>query len=835
MKTIANSANSVYNLAKQSVNVASNLSNIAHNSIEQSITSRLIEKSIKYDDEQYKEFASYIDNQDYDINFDNLYNEKSFFNVKNDKEIQRLNDNKSLTITYPENEEKEPESIFIDNNIKPPTKIEYLKFIRILLKKKNLTSFSFKNYNYTNTEKTNSIISILSLKTTLHSMSFVEKDISPAKYLNGVVDLLKNKNIKNITIINYWDTINNDTTGDNNVFLKIFDKENNYNTIHFLDCVFLEPTKENPELDVFYSLRVETLTIHKCMIHSRSFVNILRNDNIKNLHLTKLENFFKNDEREGNRHFKLLILTINKTSNLSLLDISENTLTYDQISEILDQNNSINILHINKINFQDSDTEKFSKSVLLNNKILSLSYQNNNKQQKYYEKLKIICTGKFKELNFSSNLKDTIGDTANIVLEDTNESTGAPNTAVLDQEIITSLINTIITNNEIKNINLSTCFNKSNNTLLNGIFNSKNIQTLILNNNELDNTFLENISIDKDSPLVYLELNHNKITKFFKVEQITPNLNIICIDTAHENIFPNKPDIKVNINLIKIKVKKINITELVNLLSYNNLKTIECQEIDISDMIQDPDEFKRIMIINNSLCNLSYNNITTNLNIISRLVHHSGTIKKSAKYDNSDRRNIIMKIFEICTFFNNLYNTQKTNLSLNDKQLTTYSLFKIKQYCLNIPFELIEKYKSKIMNYLEDLNIRNKYQRFLNQTNKKVVFYLNGMLYEDENGVLWYPNGRNVPINKYYPLSYYINFSEIISNMPDILEFDEIDVNRSRNINIITGEDETISRINKDPESASYMVSNQRLKIKNNSESLFPALAEKLSGLASFK
>jgi hypothetical protein len=194
-----------------------------------------------------------------------------------------------------------------------------------------------------------------------------------------------------------------------------------------------------------------------------------------------------------------------------------------------------------------------------------------------------------------------------------------------------------------------------------------------------------------------------------------------------------------------------------------------------------------------------------------------------------------MKIFEICTFFNNLYNTQKTNLSLNDKQLTTYSLFKIKQYCLNIPFELIEKYKSKIMNYLEDLNIRNKYQRFLNQTNKKVVFYLNGMLYEDENGVLWYPNGRNVPINKYYPLSYYINFSEIISNMPDILEFDEIDVNRSRNINIITGEDETISRINKDPESASYMVSNQRLKIKNNSESLFPALAEKLSGLASFK
>ena len=573
----------------------------------------------------------------------------------------------------------------------------------------------------------------------------------------------------------------------------------------------------------------------------RNFSNILRNDSIKNLHLTNLGNFFKNlDENVYNNYFKLLIIAITETRNLSLLDISENTLTYNQISEILDKNNSINILHINKMNFQNSDTEKFSKSVLLNNKILSLSYQNNKHQKKYYEILKIICTGKFKELNFSSNLKDTtdaIDDSTDIEitleLKDYEET---PITKIEDDkkaldETISSLINTIVTNNEINNINLTSCFNKSNNSLLGDIFKSKSIQTLILNNNELNNSFIDKLIIDKESPLVYLELNHNKITNFLKVNNITPNLKTICINKANLNgqnkIFPDKKEISYNINLIKIQVDKINITELINLLLYNNLKTIECQDINISDVIQYPDEFKKIMIQNNSLCNLSYNTVTTNMNSISKIFHHSGTIKHK-EFDN-DRRNIIMKIFEICTFFNNLYNTQKINLSLNDKQLTTYSLFKIKQYCLNIPVYSIEEYKPKIINYLVELNTRNKYQRFLNQTNKKVVFYLNGSFYEDENGELWYPNGRNVPIDKYYPLSYYINFSEIISDMPDILEFDEIDVKRSRNINIITDEDETISKISRDPESASYMLSNQRLKIKNESESLFPSLAETYS------
>ena len=576
---------------------------------------------------------------------------------------------------------------------------------------------------------------------------------------------------------------------------------------------------------MFHSLHVETLIINECIIHDRNFLNILRNDNIKNLHLTKLSDFFKND-----KHFKLLILTINKTSNLSLLDISENTFTYDQISEILDQNNSINILHINKINFEDSDTEKFSKSVLLNNKILSLSYQNNNNQKKYYEKLKIICTGKFKELNFSSEYTDT----DEVVLEEDLVSDLIENNK--ENEIIISLINTIVTNNEINNINLSQCFNKNNNNLLIGIFESKSIQTLILNNNELSNSFIDKIKINRDSPLAHLELNNNNISSFLKVENITPNLNTICINTATIsilNIFPDKKEnSNININLIKIQLDYIVGKELINLLAYNKLKTIVCNEIDITDLLGvELENLKKTMIMNNSFCDLIYNHVIVN--------------RKGVVYpETNDSTNKVMQIFEICTFFNNLYNTQKINLSLNDKQLTIYSLFKMKQYCLNIP--LISNKKSgrytnnpknnmydnepKIINYLVELNIRNKYQRFLSQTNNKVVFYLNGKLYEDENGELWYPNGNNVPIKKYYPLSYYINSSEIINGMHDILEFDEIDVKRSRNINIITDEDETISRINKDPESASYRLSNQRLKIKNASETLFPALAETLAG-----
>ena len=86
LNSVVDSASSAITFAKNVVsvgsNVGTNLKNQALNNIQKSFTNRLIEKSIKYDDAQYKEFASYIDNQDYNINFENLYNEKSFFYVK---------------------------------------------------------------------------------------------------------------------------------------------------------------------------------------------------------------------------------------------------------------------------------------------------------------------------------------------------------------------------------------------------------------------------------------------------------------------------------------------------------------------------------------------------------------------------------------------------------------------------------------------------------------------------------------------------------------------------------------------------------------------------------
>ena len=141
-----------------------------------------------------------------------------------------------------------------------------------------------------------------------------------------------------------------------------------------------------------------------------------------------------------------------------------------------------------------------------------------------------------------------------------------------------------------------------------------------------------------------------------------------------------------------------------------------------------------------------------------------------------------------------------------------------------------------ICDRLNQHNIQSKYQRFLNQTVDKVVYtYAGNGLYDDEDGVRWYHNNNNIPIQKYNPDATILNlagslikttFASTSKDFEPILTFDRAEVNqRSGNITFDNEADTKLAQqLKADKTSVFGTISSQKENYHMQKDLLLPTL-----------
>jgi hypothetical protein len=140
-----------------------------------------------------------------------------------------------------------------------------------------------------------------------------------------------------------------------------------------------------------------------------------------------------------------------------------------------------------------------------------------------------------------------------------------------------------------------------------------------------------------------------------------------------------------------------------------------------------------------------------------------------------------------------------------------------------------------ISNYLKTALSKQQYMRYLNQTYDVVTYRLRwGGIYEDDNGVLWYQNGLDIPFQKYNKIVYssYKKIKNFIKDWgegkahPQYLIFNRADVNRKLGtITYDNAEDtETSLKAQKDLNASSGNLLSQKQKFSDHSINLIPAM-----------
>jgi hypothetical protein len=409
------------------------------------------------------------------------------------------------------------------------------------------------------------------------------------------------------------------------------------------------------------------------------------------------------------------------------------------------------------------------------------------------------------------------------------------------------ILQAIGSNNFIKNLEIQSLFSSSSNDKNNFISDNFKINEALVELKLIDNTLLNNNlitnldeQIKKLSNLKKLIINHNtKVTKYLN------NIN----DITHLSI--NTATLDGNVEFLKIFDKEFqifsiesqtNVKSIKKELCNNNLTVLEAFNIE-------HEQYKSLLfcnriysiIIHNDFSNIiserlaedEIMNISHNINFF---ITNNSLIK--IEWINNDilnrasAKSIINFYLKCNKIFLNFKNSEKNFID----ELILYNIKKNNDKKYYIENFGIGKWDfDNISNYLKSASSKQQYMRYLKQTYDIVTYRLRwGGIYEDDDGVLWYQNGLDIPVQKYNKIVYnsYKKFKNFITSYvegkshPPFLIFNKADVNRKLGTIIYDkSEDNKRSMLAQmDLNASTGNVLSQKQKFSDHSVNLIPAI-----------
>ena len=520
------------------------------------------------------------------------------------------------------------------------------------------------------------------------------------------------------------------------------------------------------------------------------------------------------------KNVNLQTLTLNL--NIGTIGNGQNYFFNPQLSQQLDINNIVNI-----VNSIATNLECF---------VLNIKVESNqttfvaNTYKQFITFINALLNSQIKRLTIDSS---TITTSVKLLEENRNSL----NSTNLDIDILCA---SILGNETIEHLNINSFFKycpsissklKINpaithlhleNNLLTDDFvttglNVTNLQVLNLNGNQITNC----IDLSKSSNLKELYINTALL-------QVLPYTNTSAQELQQQGIPPLKQLYKLQI----LHIRETNNEVLETLSSINNI-----YEIHISNRCD-------TSLNNYSSCHPKkstgvYEFDQTSYSLISFLVCKADDVYE-CKYEEYVYPKQYLNLNKIYTYFNIL--NKPDVITVSDLLHIKNNIYDVRD--VNKPglfgvliqkqadFKYVALNYQKICDYLNENNVKSKYQRFLNQTLQKVSYkYVGNGLYEDDNGQWWWYNGDNkVPVKKYNPNATWQKLGSKIYNKiidagkeyPNYIIKDQAEVNRA--LGIITFDNETDTKMAQqnmaDKTSISGTISSQKDKFRVEKERL---------------
>jgi hypothetical protein len=535
----------------------------------------------------------------------------------------------------------------------------------------------------------------------------------------------------------------------------------------------------------------------------------------------------------------ILLSGLQNLDNIQSLNLSSNNLSIfflrrlielNRIEEIIFDNNLIEKIATSSPKSSTlEETVGASLRFIVNNdnlKLTSFSFKSHERQQEDKEKAKFFlliisqfCKSSVKMISFENQAFKSVFST----LE--------------NKDVVDSILSNIKNNTGIKYLKLFNIFDNTYN-VSSKLEISNLLTSLELESNSINDSFITYLNTNlKDKNLELLNLNNNGITSFIKLNIPNKTLRTLYINTAtnftssflrnNENYLSTSGTKELCDKLLQlenIETKTLEPTTLHNLLFCNNIVSIK---------INDQNFFR--------------SNATNPNSTISNGNDSPGFLFNKELKNNYSLREVTLGLDGAINYYQY---TDSINFSLNmnkihyflklnnkDENMTLIDLYNIKKTGIKTMGEICE--------ILNNENTKNKYQKFLNQTYDKVTYRLvNTGIYEDDDGVLWYQNGKNVPLVAYNGGIYHKLFDKLRESGYSLVEdsepymiFDRADVNRQLNKISYENEADTAmsKRLQNDRNSASKLAfGKKREYIDSLSESrlLIPSLAAGLVGFS---
>jgi hypothetical protein len=528
------------------------------------------------------------------------------------------------------------------------------------------------------------------------------------------------------------------------------------------------------------------------------------------------------------KNVNLQTLTLNL--NIGTIGNGQNYFFNPPLSQPLDINNIVNI-----VNSIATNLECF---------VLNIKVESNqttfvaNTYKQFITFINALLNSQIKRLTIdSSKIITTLA-----ILDESRNSLNGTNS---DVDILCA---SILGNETIEHLNINSflkfCPSISSKLKINPV-----VTHLYLENNELTDNFVSNgLNLTN---LQVLNLNNNKkITNCIDLSK-SSNLKELYMNTALLQVLPYAntsaqelqqqgiPPLKQLYKLQILHIKETNNEVLETLSSINNIYEIH---------IRNTCETYRSSNGDCGRNDINYDFDKSSYSLISFLVCGADDGDYECKYEEYVYPKQYLNLNKIYTYFNILNKPDVITVSdlfhikkniFQNGNIDKPGVFGITQKISRFDtrnsgstFDSVALNYQKICDYLNENNVKSKYQRFLNQTLKKVSYkYVGNGLYEDDAGQWWWYNGdNNVPIRKYNPNATLQKLGSKIYNKiidagkeyPNYIIKDQAEVNRA--LGIITFDNETDTKIAQqnmaDKTSISGTISSQKDKFRVEKERL---------------